>query len=387
MIKYFLALSLLAGTAVTATPLDVEEQRIPKALQALPVAALRYNALNDQLIQKLKVSKDERQLTKLVAKQGLRLWQQAVRDVQSGSYDDRPLYWSRLAMRETLKLKPAGFKLADWQRKVLVNAAEKSSRGISDIKFDNSTDIKILITGFDPFLLDTDIGQSNPSGLAALALDGYRFDADGKQAQIETVMIPVRFADFDNGLIESILTPLYRNHAGKDKNIDMLFTVSMGRKDFDLERFPGRNRSAALPDNLNVYSGATRETPQAPRLRNKTLNGNEFVEFTLPVRAMQNVSGEWPVNDNARVTTLESGDIIARSLASLNDQTSVQGSGGGYLSNEISYRAIRLMNQMNVSVPNGHIHTPRVKNHDPETEADIVHQIKAMVTAAAQSGL
>ena len=385
MIKHLLALTLLTSTSVIATPLDVEELRIPKALQALPMEALRYNALNDQLLQKLKNSKNEQQLTKLAAKQGQRLWQQAVRDVQSGSYDDRPLYWSRLAMRETLKLKPAGFKLADWQRKVLVNAAEKTSRGINDINFDKNSDIKILLTGFDPFFLDRDIGQSNPSGLAALALDGLRFEVNGKQAQIETVMIPVRFADFDNGLIESILTPFYRKNANKDKTIDMLFTVSMGRKDFDLERFPGRNRSAKAPDNLNVYTGATKETPKPPKLKNKTLNGHEFVEFTLPVKAMQSVTGDWTVNDNSKVTTLKLGDISAKSLASLDNQISVQGSGGGYLSNEISYRAIRLMNQMNVSIPNGHIHTPRIKNHDAETEANIVNQIKAMIVAAANS--
>lgn len=378
MIKKLIALTSLACSAASAMPLDVEEQRISTALQELPMVALRYNALNDQLIQKLKAAKEEKQFTKVVANQGQRLWQQAVRDVQSGSFDDRPLYWSRLALRETLKTQPAGFKLADWQRNIFVKATEHASRGINDIKFNDQTDIKILLTGFDPFFLDRSIGQSNPSGLAALALDGYQFEVNGRKAQIETMMIPVRFADFDNGLIESVLTPLYR-----DNKIDMLFTVSMGRKDFDLERFPGRNRSAKAPGNLNVYTGATKESPTAPKLRNKTLNGNEFVEFTLPVKAMQSVKGDWTVNDNAKVTTLELGDIEAPSLVSLNGQISVQGSGGGYLSNEISYRAIRLMNAMNVNIPNGHIHTPRIKNHDPETEKNIVEQIREMVEAAA----
>ncbi|MBM7071397.1 hypothetical protein JQC92_04995 [Shewanella sp. 202IG2-18] len=377
MIKQLLALSVLASATAIAVPLDVEEQRIPTALQELPTVALRYNALNDQLIHKVKASKEEKQLTKLVAIQGQRLWQQAVRDVQSGSNDDRPLYWSRLAMRETLKTKPAGFKLADWQRNILVKATEQSSRGINDVAFDDKADIKILLTGFDPFFLDKDIGQSNPSGLTALALDGYRFQVNGKQAQIETVMIPVRFADFDKGMIESILTPLYRNNT-----IDMLFTVSMGRKDFDLERFPGRNRSAKAPDNLNVYTGATADNPVTPMLRGNILNGNEFVEFTLPVKAMQSVKGDWAAIDNAKITTLKRGDIEAKSLAELNGETSVQGSGGGYLSNEISYRAIRLMNQMNVNIPNGHIHTPRIKNHDGETEMNIVNQIRQMVEAA-----
>ncbi|MGI2109387.1 hypothetical protein ACRN9C_08295 [Shewanella frigidimarina] len=390
MIKHsaFIMLSTLAltlSTAVNAGPLskDVEEMRVSKAGQTMPNVVNRYQAISDTLEVKLAQSTDELAVTEMAAHQGHRLWQQAVRDVQSGHSDDRSLYWSRLSMRNVLKQEKAGFNVADWQRDILVKAVEKSSRGFSDITFSPDTQINILVTGFDPFFLDRNIGQSNPSGLAALALDGYRFDVNGKKAQIETVMIPVRYADFDNGIIESLLTPFYR-----DNSVDMVFTISMGRENFDIERFPGRNRSAEAPDNLNVLTGASQRNPKAPLFNNGTstdgkLNGPEFVQFSLPIEAMAAVKGHWSVNDNNQISTLSRGQFKASSLAELQNEISVEGSGGGYLSNEISYRSILLRDQFNLNLPVGHIHTPRIKGYDSQVESDIVEQIRAMIAAAA----
>ena len=392
MIKHsaFIMLSTLAltlSTAVNAGPLskDVEEMRVSKAGQTMPNVVNRYQAISDTVEVKLAQSTDELAVTEMAAHQGHRLWQQAVRDVQSGHSDDRSLYWSRLSMRNVLKQEKSGFNVADWQRDILVKAVEKSSRGFSDIEFSPDTQINILVTGFDPFFLDRNIGQSNPSGLAALALDGYRFDVNGKKAQIETVMIPVRYADFDNGIIESLLTPFYR-----DNSVDMVFTISMGRENFDIERFPGRNRSAEAPDNLNVLTGASQRHPKAPLFNNGAstdgkLNGPEFVQFSLPIEAMAAVKGHWSVNDNNQISTLSRGQFKASSLAELQNEISVEGSGGGYLSNEISYRSILLRDQFNLNLPVGHIHTPRIKGYDSQVESDIVEQIRAMIAAAAST--
>ncbi|WP_420833536.1 hypothetical protein [Shewanella pneumatophori] len=380
-----LNMALFVATLTSATmlqpawaQLDVEESRLPTAKQAIPEVVDRYQVFVSQLSDKYSRHSDELKITQMVANQGLRLWQQAVRDVQSGHPDDRSLYWSRLAIREKLKTQQPNFALAAWQRDILVDAVEKSSRGFSDIDFKVDNDIKILLTGFDPFFLDKNIDQSNPSGLTALALDGYRFKVNGKQVQIETVMIPVRFADFDEGMIESLLTPIYR-----DNSVDMIFTVSMGRENFDIERFPGLNRSAAAPDNLNVLTGANKQVPIAPPFNGSQLTGPEFVEFSLPINAMQSVQGPWKVIDNHTVSTLEQGEFKAKSLAQLANATSVEGSGGGYLSNEISYRAILLKNQFNSSIPVGHIHTPRIAAYDAKIETDIVNQVRDMVKAAA----
>ncbi|QFU21308.1 hypothetical protein FM038_003530 [Shewanella eurypsychrophilus] len=382
----FAAVGLLVGATFNTTAMtsiDIEEARIGAATQAMPEVVGRYQALVDSLTRQYSEQTDELLMTQMVARQGERLWQQAVRDVQSGGQDDRPLYWGRLAMKTLLKKQAPAFNIVPWQRNINLSAVEKSSRGFSNISFADDIQVKILLTGFDPFFLDRNIDQSNPSGLAALALDGYQFSVNGKKAQIQTVMIPVRFADFDEGMIESLLTPYYR-----DNSLDLIFTVSMGRDDFDLERFPGRNRSAAAPDNLNVLTGGNKEKPVAPMFNGKTLNGPEFVEYSLPVTAMQSVQGDvakWKVNDNHSVTTLARGQFDATSLSELQNATSVEGSGGGYLSNEISYRAILLQQQFNSSIAVGHIHTPRVKSYDADIETNIVNQVKAMVESAAAS--
>ena len=69
----------------------------------------------------------------------------------------------------------------------------------------------------------------------------------------------------------------------------------------------------------------------------------------------------------------------AGSYGELKNSIAVNGGGGGYLSNEISYRSIRLRDALNSSIPTGHIHTPRIQQFEPETEAKIVKQIKAML--------
>ncbi|WP_434928237.1 hypothetical protein [Shewanella sp. HL-SH2] len=373
---------MAAATMAQANTLtkDVEELRLPLASKTMPRIVDRYQDVTEGLNNKLSSATDELAITQMVANEGHRLWLQAVKDLQSGHTDDRALYWSRLMMRESLKTQRVGYNIAPWQREILVSAIEKTSRGFSDIHFKTDTRIKILLTGFDPFFLDKDIGQSNPSGVTALALDGYQFNIDGKIAQIETVMIPVRFADFDKGIIESLLTPIYR-----DNSVDMIFTVSMGREQFDIERFPARNRSADAPDNLNVLTGASKTNPLPPMLNNQPLTGPEFVEFSLPIAAMQKEKGHWQVNDNHQVSTIDRGQFEAKSLNELQNETSVEGSGGGYLSNEISYRSILLMQQFGRNIPVGHIHTPKVKGYDSQAEHDIVEQIKVMITAAAAS--
>ncbi|WOT05596.1 hypothetical protein [Shewanella youngdeokensis] len=376
LITSTLLMGLFSHSAIAQ--LDVEEARLPTAIEAMPNVVNRYQPLIADVSKQYAQQSDELNITQMIAAQGLRLWQRAVNDVQTGHIDDRALYWSRLAIRDVLKTQQPNFNMSAWQRDVLITAIEKNSRGLSDVKFNDDAHIKILLTGFDPFFLDRHIDQSNPSGLVALALDGYRFKVNGKQVQIETAMIPVRFADFDNGLIESLLTPIYR-----DNSADMIFTVSMGRDQFDIERFPGRNRSAAAPDNLNVLTGANKQAPIAPLFNGSALKGPEFVEFSLPIAAMQTAKGPWQINDNHTVSTLAKGEFQATSLSQLQNATSVEGSGGGYLSNEISYRAILLQNNFNSRIPVGHIHTPRIAAYNEQVERDIVEQVKAMVKKAA----
>jgi pyrrolidone-carboxylate peptidase len=358
--------------------LTTEEKRVVKAEKVM-LANSRY--FTDDTFKSAWSKVANYQAAKqLLANLGDDLWFFAKHQAQTGKIvDDRPLYWTRLALKSFIRKTPHSF--SESQLIALLEVLETRSRGYSELEFSQKTDKRLLLTGFDPFLLDKNIKQSNPSGLTALLLDGVvieYYQADKKiTAEINTAMIPVRFEDFDQGEIESLLAPFYAT----DK-VDMIATLSMGRSDFDLEHFPGLRRSATAPDNLNIFTGANKHNPLIPNLSAAPLNGKEFVEFSLPYKAMIKAKGSYKINDNRGVTFLTEGrakDIIVSDISELADKTSVQGGGGGYLSNEISYRSIVLRDKLGSTIPTGHIHTPRISNFDPETNQAIVDQIKAML--------
>lgn len=302
--------------------------------------------------------------------EGRRLWQVQRAAVQAGQGDDRPLYWQRLVTRLGIR-RAGGEDMAD-----RIAAFERSSRGLEDIVFSDAADYRVLVTGFDPFRLDDHIEQSNPSGYLALLLDETLLPAGTGIASIQGCMMPVRYPDFDQGLIESTLQAVTDRY-----DLDMLITVSMGRSGFDLERFPGRRRSAPGPDNLNLMSGGSELEPLVPPGLDES---PEFVEFSLPVEAMLKVPGEYEVHDNHGIATLESGSLSPASLDEVAGETCVRGSGGGYLSNEISYRAILWRNRQGFDFPVGHIHTPRMAGSDRDTLQKISVQLQALVRAAVE---
>jgi len=362
----------------SASDLNIEEQRIQQAINKLPESFKRLDTRLESFKSSLKQSYNEQSLETQVTKHAQLLWQDAVKVFSTDeSFDDRSLYWTRLAMSKALKETESFTKLSSKAQKKLLWQFELLSRGQGDINFAKNSNKKILITGFDPFFLDRNIDQSNPSGAAALALDGQVLEFAGVSVEIESVVVPVRFADFDQGMIETLLAPYF-------KQVDMIVTISMGRTEFDLERFPGLRRSAKAPGNLNVYTGASSENPLIPLLNGQALDGPEFVEFSLPVGALQKAKGKYKIIDNHKVTTLK-GKLEPAELSELGNEISVSGSGGGYLSNEISYRSIRLRNIHNPKLPVGHIHTPRIKAFEPHTTGLIIKQIRLMLTHAIEA--
>lgn len=369
-----------AAKANVNTYITVEEVKINDAIKALPEVSSQFSQLINEFTRELKSIKNSKDLTDTSVSFAQELWLSAGNHVQTEqTFDDRALYWGRLQLTRTLRTSTIFYQLQPEQQQTLMFAVELASRGLNDVKFDKQTDKKILITGFDPFYLHRNIQQSNPSGIAALALDNTVIEHQGKSVEIQSLMIPVRFADFDQGLIETMLSELI-----KSKQLNMLATISMGRKNFDLERFPGRRRSSVAPGNLGVFTGATNTNPLIPFLDSKPLIGPEFVEFSLPVKAMQKAEGPYKVVDNAKVETLEEGWIVAQSLTELNAKTAVNGSGGGYLSNEISYRSILLRNQFAPTLAVGHIHTPKITEWKKSQVSDIVKQIQQMLTLSIE---
>ncbi|WP_274049547.1 hypothetical protein [Thalassomonas haliotis] len=364
-------------SSTTANRLSVEELRLPKAMTVMPGLTRILEPRIALFTEQLSRARNMTAFTQLVLRHGSGLWRDAVTGFdQQQDNDDRVLYWARLKMTRAIRQAPVFATLLPAQQQKLLWQFELLSRGQQDIKFNRKAKKKVLITGFDPFFLDRKITQSNPSGAIALALDGLSLSFKGSSAEIESVILPVRFHDFDLGMVETLLAPYFKNN-----QIDMLITISMGREHFDLERFPALRRSASAPDNLNVYTGATEQAPLLPEFGGKPLTGPEFLEFSLPAAAMQAVSGGYRVNDNRKVQTLD-GNIIAPSLAALQGQISVEGSGGGYLSNEISYRSLLLREQYAPLIPVGHIHTPKISGYQADASKKITSQVKAMISAA-----
>ena len=375
MIKVLLATSLIASSFATlSNPLTVEEQRINKAQLAMPNVLKAFTPQISSFEQQFKELNNFKSAKTLVQRFSFELWENAKqRIINTNNYDDRELYWARLLSSKVIRTTSPKFSITQAQLNTLLTLLEDGSRGRTDLTFSSGSTKKILLTGFDPFLLDRNINQSNPSGVAALLLDGQVINYNGISAEINTVMVPVRYEDFDQGIIESLLAPYYALN-----NVDMVVTVSMGRTQFDLEHFPGKRRSVTAPDNANIVYDGTQTSPVIPKLNGRPLPGNEFVKFSLPVNYMQQAKGPYKVIDNREVTTLEK-TYKAPSYGELKNSIAVNGGGGGYLSNEISYRSIRLRDALNSSIPTGHIHTPRIQQFEPETEAKIVNQIKAML--------
>lgn len=350
------------------SPADRAPGRLPQAEAAMSsVAGARAES---RAIAEAILGASDPVLAATQAGQGL--WT-AARAYAAVSLDDRPLYWLRLATTTQLKAN-CGAKCPP-----VLEAFDRASRGDGDLAFSKDpTALRILVTGFDPFSLDRNIDQSNPSGVGALRLDGTRWTLAGRPVEVEALLFPVRFDAFDAGTVEVRLAPLLKSGA-----LALLATVSMGRDHFDLERFPGRRRSSEAPDNAGVLTGASAANPLVPRLGAAPLEGPEFVEFSLPVAALRGGAGPYEIRDNRRVATLERGTFDAASLAELGGQTAVRGGGGGYLSNEISYRTVRLAQALGSETPVGHIHTPRLEGFDEESLRAITDQLSAMVESAA----
>ena len=373
----FISLILVLGSFQSLAYIDltVEEIRLFKADDLIPETVNHYDDRVNAFKNDYRLAKDFKIAKSITQEHAQELWRTATQELKQepSSFDDRPLYWARLKMTKALRMEKTLGSFNNDQIKQLEAIINQLSRGYSDIQFKQDSDTKILITGFDPFLLDRNIKQSNPSGVAALRLDNTIIEKAGKTIEIQAAMFPVLYQDFDQGIVEKVVTPFLQ-----ENSIDMLATISMGREHFDLEHFPGRRRSASAPDNNNLFSGGSAENPVTPKLDHKPLQGPEFVEFSLPYQAMIKTQGRYKVNDNREVTTLEK-IFRPNSLKELEGATAVEGGGGGYLSNEISYRTVNLGNKLGTKVPTGHIHTPRIQEFDKDVMQAIVEQIRGML--------
>ncbi|MEU8774233.1 pyroglutamyl peptidase [Streptomyces sp. NPDC048606] len=293
---------------------------------------------------------------------GEALWQAAVNRAQGRrpggdlpAGDDRPLYWARLAMTVDLDRWQPSFPV---DRQALRSRFEDSSRGLTSNAFRGTPGVRrIFVSGFDPFGLDAELRRANPSGSAALQLNGRRVTlADGTPAEIRAVVLPVRYADFDAGIVERAYGPRL---APGPRAAHMITSISQGYPGlFTLEAWAGRARSAdPYPDNTGSLSGGTTDHPvTAPGMG----PGAEFLRTTLPADAMTAVQSPYPVRLNTVVTEIPAGGSgpVTREDGPTPGSRAVAGGGGGYLSNEVAYRSNRLRLELRPDLPGGHLHTP-----------------------------
>ncbi|RSS80020.1 pyroglutamyl peptidase [Streptomyces sp. WAC06614] len=357
-----------SGASCTASPtarLDPEQTRLTDPRTTALVARAGLSAFVDRFPAALCTVRRPAEAGPLLDAWGEALWQASVHRAQGkrpggdlAAGDDRPLYWARLAMTAALARWEPGFPV---DRAALRARFEDASRGLTDNSFTGAPGVRrVFISGFDPFGLDAELRRGNPSGSAALQLNGRRITlADGGTAEIRAVVLPVRYADFDAGIVERAFAPRMAAAAGPGP-ADLITTVSQGYPGiFTLEEWAGRSRSAdPYPDNTGALSGGTRNRPvTAPGMG----PGPEFIRTTLPVDTVTGaVQSPYPVLLNPDVTEIPAGgtEPVDRADGPTPGSRAVAGGGGGYLSNEVAYRSNRLRGELAPQLPGGHLHTP-----------------------------
>ncbi|MDG9690877.1 pyroglutamyl peptidase [Streptomyces sp. DH17] len=390
--------------AVTAPAPTVEERRLDGEVPQEILRRSGFAGVAPAFARGLGRADSYREARRLVTREGSALWRRAVDRVQGrgpaggdlSRDDDRPLYWARLGMTRELRTWEPGFRLTERQRDALLAVLERTSRGQSDIDLPGDGQRgkgleRVLLTGFDPFTLDRDVRISNPSGAAALALDGTVIQTQAGPARVETAVFPVRWRDFTQGAVEEALRPYL-------PRVDLFTTVSQGRVGrFDVERTNGAWRGG-FPDNENV--SRTETVPVAD-----PASQPQWTTTTLPYEAITAAdTGRFPVYDNTSVTEIPAGgtEPVVRPQGPTPGSTARAGGGGDYLSNEIAYRATLLRDRLGLhgTLPGGHVHTPVLQfgagNTDPaagtvtdpafvRNRLDIVAQVRSIVAVAVSA--
>ncbi|WP_206739343.1 pyroglutamyl peptidase [Streptomyces sp. L2] len=405
-----LGLALLAGmtaptttaSAAEAAPLSptVEEQRLDGAVPQEILRRSGFDAVLPEFTRALEQARSYAQARRVVVREGTSLWRRAVdrargRGPVAGDLsrdDDRPLYWARLGMTREVRTWEPRFGLPESRRTALLDGLERTSRGQTDIRYPRRPHLRrVLLTGFDPFTLDRDIRISNPSGAAALALDGTVIETARGPVRVETAVFPVRWRDFADGVVERALRPYL-------PRVDLFTTVSQGRVGrFDVERTNGAWRGG-FPDNDDV--SRTETVPVAD-----PASQPQWTTTTLPYGAITAArTGRFPVYDHTEVTEIPAGgtEPVVRPDGPTPGSMARAGGGGDYLSNEIAYRATLLRDRLGLHgrLPGGHVHTPVLEfgpgNTDPASGSvtdpvfvrnrmDIVEQVRAIARVAAEA--
>jgi hypothetical protein len=378
-----------------------EEARVPDATAAglAGTQSRRVRAFE----RAMRATGSQRVARRAVERAGRDLWEWATGQARAGAADDRLLYWTRLEMARVLRsfepawLRPPAMNpdRARRARLALLDTFERASRGMDTAGFtDRDADIRrVVVAGFDPFGLSVSLERGNPSAAAALALDNQLLGSASVRARVQAAVFPVRYADFDEGLVERFFGPFLSGA----RPARLIMTISMGGSaDLELEEFAGRRRSTATggPENLGRPGGGT---PDRPRVIPGAEGGPEFLRTNVPsstLGAMRGTLGRsTALPGETTVREIPAGRTQPRTAAGgpTRGSTAVEGSGGGFLSNEIFYR-VRLLQRTTQSGEGApaaptlviHLHTPLLPAPTADTRADFERRRGEIVARARQ---
>lgn len=389
----------------TEKPITPEEQRINEGAP-IPQNILEdsnFQKYVDEFIEDLCSAPNLKNVENKITKNGTNLFKSAVKQAQGQGaepvldrYDDRPLYWARLHMTKALRQWTPSFSLTDEERDALIKELEYTSRGITGVDFPNGKGVKrILVSGFDPFQLQNEFRRSNPSGASALQLDGLKINTTNGPAFIQAVILPVRWQDFDDGMVEDVFAPFLVKDA-KDR-LDMLMTISQGRpRQMDIEEFAGRWQSG-VDNDMASRLGVVPPVDHWPMPSELP----EFIETTLPYEEMINAdTGPWKVQLNKQICEVLPPDFSDSTCHTNGPTTGAEarsGGGGAYLSNESQYRSNRVRLGLGANdVAGGHLHIASLEYYPKDKSVYIdeafqnhrtvtIDQTVELVKAAAQS--
>ncbi|ELY2018410.1 hypothetical protein SL053_002335 [Flavobacterium psychrophilum] len=316
-----------------------------------------------------------------------------VKDIEAIA-DDRPLYWARIVMQVILKrqyvyiedIKKLSQKDQDdfFVKSIVPKSSklyraiqlfEENSRNYTGIDFSKAGGKKkVLITGFDPFFLNSinhnlykessNVLQSNPSGIVALSLANN----DTLGAYIQTMVVPVRYTDFDGsqdhdkgqgeGIIEKYIKPFINM-------VDMIVTISQsGPKNYHIDVFATATREG-VNDNMDFV-----------RIdESKSVNdiAPETIKTTLPKQMTQGNSkaiywGKYSQKDGT------SGNAT---IDNYPKEKVYDGPGGNYLSNEIFYRVAKIRSELKPNLKTGHFHISMIQ---PSGDLDSTKALELLET-------
>lgn len=246
--------------------------------------------------------------------------------------------------------------------------------------------VKTLLTGFDPFHTGAArtkpprAGEWNPSGAAVMSMDGKPIKLEKGVAAVEGVVLPVDFEQFRSGLVEKIVKPIATD-------VDTVLTVSVDARIAEagpvrFERYavgshlldnnvlepvpaaPGGTGGPAIIETdapLETIKGETAQSkPGKPTIKEPTIGEDitfKFVDDKQADAALKALGlpaqrkAEVEITDHAALQTIIKTMTRDKTTAGITFKAGgkdfkalvVRGPGGDYLSNEVSYRVLRLL--------------------------------------------